>query len=381
MPGRVIFSAASLLCATAAVLDVIGGKSGTLVYVVDAEVLALIGLLLTERRPDNRVSWIFAVSALGLAAANLCSAYAVVALVEHPGFLPGGMAAAWVDNWAWVPGLVLPLCALLLLVPDGHLPSARWRPAVAALILGTVASVLAVSESPTFDLGTGTPIDNPLALDSWLVGVSGVAGLALVLAGVVASFFAFVIRFRQATGDERQQLRWVGLSLVVAALLAIVGVALWSRLPSGAFLPALSVIAYSAGISVAVLRYRLYEIDRVVSKTLVYASLTLVLGAAYVVLVLAGQALFSSFAGGSDLAIAVSTLVVAALFLPLRGRIQRVVDRRFYRRRYDAQRTLHVFGARLREEVDLETLAAELRGVVGETMQPSHASLWLRGKR
>jgi hypothetical protein len=127
------------------------------------------------------------------------------------------------------------------------------------------------------------------------------------------------------------------------------------------------------------LRYRLYEVDRVISRTLVYGALTVILGAAYAGLVLAGQALFSSFAGGSNLAVAVSTLVVAALFLPLRSRVQRFVDRRFYRRRYDAQRTLEEFGARLREQVDLETLQSDLRTVVHDTMQPAHATLWVRG--
>jgi uncharacterized membrane protein YbhN (UPF0104 family) len=133
-----------------------------------------------------------------------------------------------------------------------------------------------------------------------------------------------------------------------------------------------------AAVAIAILRYRLYEIDRVISKTLVYGSLTVVLGAAYVALVLAGQAVFSSFAGGSDLAIAVSTLVVAALFLPVRARVQRFVDRRFYRRRYDAQRTLAAFGTRLREQVEIDGLRADLEEVVRETMQPAHVSLWLR---
>jgi hypothetical protein len=134
-------------------------------------------------------------------------------------------------------------------------------------------------------------------------------------------------------------------------------------------------------VAVAILRYRLYEIDRLISKTLVYGSLTVVLGAAYAGLVLAGQALFSSFAGGSDLAIAASTLLVAALFLPLRSRLQLLVDRRFYRRRYDAQRTLDAFGARLRQEVDLELLSAELRIAVDGTVQPAHVSFWLRSAR
>jgi hypothetical protein len=131
-------------------------------------------------------------------------------------------------------------------------------------------------------------------------------------------------------------------------------------------------------VAIAILRYRLYEIDRIVSRTLVYGSLTVVLGAAYVALVLAGQALFSSFAGGSNLAIAISTLAVAALFLPVRSRVQHFVDRRFYRRRYDAQRTLESFGARLREQVELEGLSSDLVAAVGEALQPAQASLWLR---
>jgi hypothetical protein len=144
------------------------------------------------------------------------------------------------------------------------------------------------------------------------------------------------------------------------------------------FFFAVTISILPVATAIAMFKYRLYEIDRVISRTLVYAALTVILGAAYVGLVLVGQAVFSSFAGGSNLAIASSTLVVAALFLPVRGRVQRFVDRRFYRRRYDAQRTLEVFGARLREEVDLATLSSELRSAVQETMQPAHVSLWLR---
>jgi hypothetical protein len=143
----------------------------------------------------------------------------------------------------------------------------------------------------------------------------------------------------------------------------------------------LALCLFPLTVGVAVLRYRLFEIDRLIARTLVYAALTLLLGAAYVGLVLAGQAVFSSFAGGSNLAIAASTLVVAALFLPARSRLQRLVDRRFYRRRYDAQRTLEAFGSRLRQETELVTLTAELRDAVVETMQPADVAVWLRGGR
>ena len=194
---------------------------------------------------------------------------------------------------------------------------------------------------------------------------------------------SIVLRFRRSRGVERLQLKWVasaGSVMVAGFFLAFVsGQTVISDI--GFVTGVVGFVLLPIAVGVAILRYRLFDIDRVISKTLVYAALSLVLGAAYVGLVLGGQALFSSFAGGSNLAIAASTLVVAALFLPVRSRVQRFVDRRFYRRRYDAQRTLEGFGARLREQVDLGTLEHDLRGVVTETMQPAHASVWLREAR
>ena len=378
MVARVLFIVTTLLCVGAFALELHTGRYGTLVYVATPLALALIGLLLTTRRPENAVSWVLAGSALAMAVATFVSAYAVAALIRDPGSLPMGTAAAWVENWAWVPGLVLPLCALLLLVPDGHFLSRRWRPAAIAVLVGTLLGSAAVSGSPTFDLGSGVSIDNPLAFGSWIAGAVGVLGLALVMGGLVASLISCRIRYRISSGVERQQLRVIGLSLAVAAVLGIVGVSLWGHIPFGQFLPALAVLAGPAGIAIAVMRYRLYDIDRVDSRTLGYGALTVILGAAYVGLVLAGQTLFSSFAGGSNLAIAVSTLVVAGLFLPVRSRVQGFVDRRFYRSRYDAQRTLEAFGGRLREQVELDALATDLAAVVSETMQPAHTSVWLR---
>jgi hypothetical protein len=209
----------------------------------------------------------------------------------------------------------------------------------------------------------------------WSVGDS-VAPPFFALAAVAS----LVVRFRRSRGVERQQLKWLAFAGVVFVVaFAIAGLTQPSVVSDVFFVLAILALAFiPVAVGIAILRYRLYEIDRVISRTVVYATVTIVLGAAYAGLVLASQALFSSFAGGSDLAIAISTLVVAALFLPVRTRVQRFVDRRFYRRRYDAQQTLEAFGVRLRDQIELDALARDLRGVVGETMQPVHASLWLR---
>jgi hypothetical protein len=189
-----------------------------------------------------------------------------------------------------------------------------------------------------------------------------------------------VVRFRRSRGDERQQLKWMLVAVALLVCQVLLVEALPGELPdaiaNAGFALAVAAIPVAAGI--AMLKYRLYDVDVVIRKTLVYGSLTVLLGLAYVALVLAAQAVFSSFAGGSDLAIAVSTLVVAAFFLPVRSRVQRLVDRRFYRRRYDAQRTLAAFGARLREQTELDALSADVRTVVVETMQPAHVTLWVR---
>ncbi|MCY7302056.1 MAG: hypothetical protein LH654_03290, partial [Thermoleophilia bacterium] len=377
MIGRAMFGAASLLCIAASTLSVQNGRYGSLIYIAAAEAVALIGFLLTTRRPANPVSWVLAASGLWWAMFTFFAAYAVTALVEAPGSLPAGRAAAWIANWGWLPGLFVPLCAMLLLVPDGRLISRRWMPAIAAMAAGTLLGSFAASVSPTFDLGSEVSIENPLAFDSPIVVGAGAAAAVLLLSAFLASVLAFILRYRLSTGEERQQLHWIGLSLVIATTFAAVGSVLWDTLAFAPALPALALLALPTGIAIAVLRYRLYDIDRVVSRTLVYGCLTVVLVGAYVGLVVLGQAVFSSFVGGSNLVIAASTLVVAALFLPVRSRVQGFVDRRFYRSRYDAQRTMETFGARLREQVELDGLVTDLRAVVAETMQPAHTSVWL----
>jgi hypothetical protein len=226
------------------------------------------------------------------------------------------------------------------------------------------------------------PVDNPVGIEWLKAHVAWIDQIILIgfAAGVVLSVAAAVVRFRRSRGIERDRMKWLAfaaLMLIAALFIAIVANALGAKglvdLVIG-----LGFAGVPIAVGIGVLRYRLYDIDRVISRTLSFALLTFALGAAYAGLVLAGQRVFSSFAGGSNLAVAVSTLVVAALFLPLRSRVQRIVDRRFNRHRYDAERTLEAFGSRLREQVDLDELTAELQTVVAATMQPAHISFWHR---
>jgi hypothetical protein len=343
---------------------------------------ATVGALVVSRRPENPLGWIFCLAPIFCQLSNAVDDYSTVAGER------GWSGVTWpsvVLAPLWVTGVELIAIFGLLLFPNGRLPSPRWRPVgvAGAIVIGVglVAGWLTPGRI------TGAPgHDNPVGVG----GMGVVFGLSLVgfAAVLVAVLVSLAMRFRRSRGVEREQLRvFLGSTCFVALFLGLLGGlsqigVVRDTLGAGfdlLFLGALAIVPLSIGV--AMLRYRLYEIDRVISRTFVYAVLTLTLGASYVGLVLAGQALFSSFAGGSNLAIAASTLVVAALFLPLRSRVQRFVDRRFYRRRYGAQRTLEGFGARLREQVDLGTLESDLKGVVTETMQPAHASVWLREAR
>ena len=342
-----------------------------------------VGAVVASRRPRHPVGWLFLGIGLLGGLAALAPEYADYSLYAKPGSLPATAVFVWANTWLDVM-LFLSIGFLLLVFPTGALPSRRWRPvfwlAIAAGVLSFATSAFKPGPIPLDTL----PVDNPLGIDA-LRGPIETAGTfvwmsfaAAILLGVVS----VIVRFRHSQGDERAQLKWIALAAVLVVLGFVAGNATGhlgnagDAVVDGLFALALAGIPVAAGV--AILRYRLYEIDRVISRTLVYGALSVILGAAYIGLVLVGQALFSSFAGGSNLAIAVSTLVVAALFLPVRSRVQRFVDRRFYRRRYDAQRTLEAFGARLREQVALDALGTDLRAVVGETMQPTHVSLWLR---
>jgi hypothetical protein len=336
-----------------------------------ASSFAVVGGLIASRRPENPIGWLFL--GFGVLAAIDFAAYkyGYRALVTHPGSLPAGNVAVSVADHVWHPGFGLFVLSFLLF-PNGRPLSPGWRWVVRATVVtygGLALSGIfesgylkAEEEIPAEPLFHG-PVEQ---IASIVFGLLLFANLALlVVAGV-----SLIVRLKRSRGEERQQVKWFAYTVafvmfsVPASLFALdqaYGVELFPLIPVSA--------------AVAIFRYRLYDIDVVVNRTLVYGALTATLGGAYLACVLTLQLVLSP---SSDLAIAGSTLAVAALFRPARARIQVLVDGRFYRRRYDAQRTLETFSARLREEVDIETLDAQLREVVRDTVQPAHVSVWLR---
>jgi hypothetical protein len=337
---------------------------------------ATTGAVVATRVPANAVGWIILAIGLGVGILLAAGAYGEAGLLTDAGPLPLDEYALWLSNWVGIPVFFGLTGFLLLLFPTGRLLSPGWLwPARAFALIVAVATVgYALSPEPISDV-----VANPFAVDSDIVGVSNDITDLLALPGLGMCVLALVIRMRRSQGAERLQLKWFTYAAAVAgAGLAGSVVVQGGLLGDAVFLLGLLGVALmpvSAGV--AILRYRLYEIDLVIRRTLVYGALTASLGGTYLLLVL----LIGLTLGESNVAVAASTLAVAALFRPARARIQDLVDRRFYRRRYDAGRTLEAFGARLRDEVDLETLAADLRGVVQDTVQPAHVSLWLRSAR
>jgi hypothetical protein len=339
---------------------------------------ATVGAILAARRPRHPVGWLLLGLGLSLFASGVAEAYADYGLVARPGELPAGRYVA-----PYLPAMVVVALALLgfvlLLTPTGSPPSPRWRrwawAAAAAVAVSLVAATVAPGSLDPLAQFVAGPLD-PGVYGGALRAANQLALLVALLA-LLAGAASLVVRFRNARGVERLQLRWVALAaaltglamLAAAVLIAVgrVGLGAWASVVGATFLP----LATGA----AILRYRLYDLDRIVSRSLAYGLLTLLLGAGYTTVVLGLGRLLPE---GSSLAVAAATLAVAALFQPARRRIQQVVDRRFNRRRHDADRVVAAFGARLRDQVDLDGLTTELLAVVDQTMQPTRASLWLR---
>ena len=345
---------------------------------------ATTGALVASRRPENPIGWLLCLTALSFAIGGVCVGISEYAAREQREDLVAATVAAWVGTFVWMIGVGVAATFVLLLFPDGHLPSRRWRPVawLAGTSLGLTITGLALAPGRIED----TSVTNPLgfaAVDRVLDTAVGI-GLGLFSVSILLSCLSLAVRFRSAPRVQRQQLKWLAYTLPLVVLWMGASVVVESTQSGDTAveisntLVAIGLTVVPVSIGIAMLRHRLYDIDVVINRTLVYGALTATLAAVYLGSVLLLQQVLNPLTAQSDLAVAVSTLTVAALFRPARARIQAGVDRRFYRRRYDAARTLESFSERLRHEVDLASVSTDMRDVVRETVQPAHVSLWLR---
>ncbi len=350
--------------------------AGTATVLIMTVALLPIGALVASRQPENPLGWIFTGTAFFFALGFAAYEYAVYAYLVRPG-TPGGELAAWIETWFWFPAVTLPFTLLILLFPNGQPPSARWRPLVwvilAAIVIGTASAALTEGRLDGIEFDV---IQNPVGVP----GAETMTAVALAVVGItgILSFVSLILRLRRSSGHEREQLRFVVRAFAVSVVLIVIGFAIPSDLSWPVVVVAIAWIPIGCGI--AVIRHQLWDVNVVVRKTLVYGGVSALLAGLYFGIVIGLQAAFSGFTRGNDLAIAGSTLAVAALFRPARARIQAFVDRRFYRGRYDAARTLEAFNARMRDEIDLDALGSELGTVVRRTLQPAHVSIWLRNR-
>ena len=345
---------------------------------------ALVGALIASRRPENPIGWFFAVSAACFAVGEATFRYALYGLVINPGSLPAAKAMAWPQTWLWAPGVALVVIFLPLYFPNGRLLSPRWRPVLWLAVSLSVSFAIFTAIMPG-EVSEVPGVTNPLGIEALrpVLRVVEVVMLWMFTVVIFLSAASLVVRFWRSRGEERQQMKW--LTYAVAALLGMILLTnVLDATDSALFevVDTLTAVVFGGiplATAIAVLKYRLYDIDILINRTLVYGALTVLLASAYVGGVVGLQAIFRAISGQeSTLAIVASTLAIAALFGPLRRRVQGFVDRRFYRRKYDARKTLEAFNARLRDETELDTLSGEVVGVVRETMQPEHVSLWLR---
>jgi len=341
---------------------------------------SVVGGIVASRHPGNTIGWLFCTVGLATGLSAFARGYAEFWLASGWGSRSLGETAAWFETWAWTVQTIA-LTFLLLLFPDGRLPSPRWRPVAwcAGLGISGFAFGYALNAGP---LGDFPQIVNPYGVDSPLVRVVGVAGGSVIVGSMVASAVSVIVRARRAGRVEREQIKWLayGGALVVGTTLVGGVIAIWNVTVS-IIITNLALLGLPVFTGVAILRYRLYDIDLLINRTLVYGVLTGTLALLYFGGVAVTQTIFRALTGQEQqpqLAVVVSTLVIAALFNPLRRRIQSFIDRRFYRSKYDARKTLEAFSATLRDETNLDALSDDLVGVVRETMQPAHVSLWLR---
>jgi hypothetical protein len=366
----------------------VGGLVGGVLFLA----FPLVGALIASRRPKNAVGWLCLAVGMLWVLSGVFDYYGYYGAAT-PGSVPFPVVMAGISDWIWVPAVGLLGTYVLLLFPDGRLLSSKWRPL--AWLSGAVILLLSFG----FMLAPGR-LDNlagvrkPFGIEGaeWLTA-GALALLPLLPLCMLASALSLVLRYRNSGGEQRQQIKWIAFAAsVVVVLYAIAlmasfvvpaeswttgGSVWWLNLLTYAVLSSFTLVPIAVGI--AVLKYRLYEIDFIINRTLVYGSLTAMLIALYFSGIVLLQRVFVAFTGQrSTLAVVASTLLIAALFNPLRRRIQSFIDRRFYRSKYDTRKTLEAFSAKLRDESDLEALSDDLVSVVRETMQPAHVVLWLR---
>jgi hypothetical protein len=386
--------AASLTLTVLGLLFLVTSRSRTgapvydywLVNTVIAIGFSTVGAVITPRLPrQNPVGWLFCIIGLVGGVRLFVAEYAIVTLLAEPGTLPstlpGGETLAWISSWVWVLHVGL-FVFLALLFPDGRPPSSRWRPLVwgigVVIVAGTVSVALWPETARGFDL-----LNHPLGTEVATDVINPVQTILYALGLIAAA--SLLVRLRRSKGVERQQVKWFTYAVAVLATSATLAYVVsdsmgvvWLEWVSSVLVIA-SVVGLPVAVGIAILRYHLYDIDLIINRTLVYGSLTAVLAGLYFGSIVVLQLLFRALTGeGSQLVVVASTLTIAALFNPLRGRIQGLIDRSFYRRKYDAVKTLEVFSGKLRDETDLDALSDDLIGVVRGTMQPAHVSLWLR---
>ena len=326
------------------------------------------GFVVASRRPENRIGWLFLVASLGLGVGGFSHQYALHALVAAPGSWPAGRAVAWLSNWVWVVPVFM-LAFLLLLFPTGQVRSRRWRPVAwfvgGALTLAILSLMIAASRMRADPFTTSSPLTGSGAWLFWMTGL-------VVTAALLLSVVALVVRFAKSSGEERLQLKWCATAALVLVVLFVTSI--WVNSAAVNVLQSLAFLWLWTAIAVAVLKYRLYDIDNIISRTLAYAIVTGLLIGMYVGLVLLATQVFRF---RTPVAVAASTLAAAALFNPLRRRVQRAVDRRFNRARYDADQTVTAFAARLKDAVDLDSVRDDLAGVVQRALEPAHVAIWV----
>ena len=352
---------------------------GNALVVIDVTV----GAIVASHRPENPVGWLLCLSGVVISTDSFVAQYATYALLAQPNSLPAGEAMAWIASWL-LPVMIGLQVLYLLLFPTGRLPSRRWRWLAWLTVAFVVVGVILSAFSPGALMGALGPILNPLGIEGFTNAYKALLYTISPLLFVAVALSVFM-RLRHAGGVEHQQIKWLAyaaaawaLGIIFNVITLAIDTPLWFERAAVAYFTVAGE-AVPIAIGIAILRYRLYEIDVLINRTLVYGSLTATLVARYFGGIVVLQRLFVLLTGQkSTLAVVASTLLIAALFTPLRRRIQSFIDRRFYRKKYDARKTLEAFSARLRDETDLQALKGELTRVVKETMQPAHVSLLLR---